>query len=150
VNREFSSLNSLFPLIRHIEKVANEHQDRWPECLILLAAVITDQGLLAGQTRETFFSEHSYSQRTAKLSYIPVTDGEKCHIECKEAALSPLHLKLWKESFPNSDHYRYFGDLLDLFWKRCVKSKKTVFGTVHFPDIEVKANDVSSEMHYYE
>ncbi len=150
MKREFSKLNSLFPLIRKIEKIADEYQDRWPECLILLAAVITDQGLLAGQTRETFFSEHSYSQRTAKLFYISVSEGEKCHIECKEAALSPLHHKLWKESFPNSDHYKYFGDLLDLFWERCVKSKKTVSGTVHFPDIEVKAHGISLEMHDYE
>ncbi len=64
--------------------------------------------------------------------------------------MSPFHRKLWEKSFPNSDHYKYFGDLLDLFWKKCVKSKKTVSGAVHFPDIEVKAHDVSLEMHDYE
>ncbi len=137
----FSIRESLFPLIRRVEKDTQSNPDSWAEILTIVSAIITDRGFLAGQTRETFTVEGSQSKVTTALSYIKKIKGKNLHIKCKEAALRQYR-KLWQAEFPDNDHYDCFDTLLDLIWDDCEKSRKALSKTVHFPDRSVTGHDI--------
>ncbi len=137
----FAIRESLFPLIRRVEKDMQSNPDSWDDILTIVSAIITDRGFLAGQTRETFTTEGSQSRVTTALSYIPTIKGKNLHIKCKEAALRQYR-KLWQAEFPDNDHYDCFDTLLDRIWEDCEASRKAISKTVHFPDRSVTGRNI--------
>lgn len=128
----FNCCFSLLPLIRH---TASEQSFQ-------ISAVLTDRGLLAEQTRDSFASLPNESRMATKFFDLVSRSPEERHRECCEQALNDF-ASLWRVYFHESDHFQICRALLDAFHAACVKRHRAACDVVQFPDI----NDIAPEKH---
>lgn len=131
----FGELFSLFPFIRKIERSTRVNQTTSANYLLAFAAVITDQGLLAEQTRDGGKTAEGLSSRVHTIVG-PISLSPSKLSEAREL----YKLQIFSEVkhtinlyFKNNDLIDSYEYLLDSFSLVCSKNRKSVQQVFHAP-----------------
>lgn len=140
----FGELFSLFPFIRKMKRSVMEGQTGDVNYLLLFAAVITDQGLLAEQTRDGGDTAEGYLSRICTImSTLPQLGNSH---ECSKMYTLRYLESIMKPCQKNRRICDSFIKLLDLFRLECAAKRKSVQAVFQAsqcqkPDSELQSGD---------